>query len=362
MRPAALTTILIVVLLLATIPIGVLAAPSTVNPADRSLAEITEPRLIYDISLDEQGNAVWNISAQFPVTDEQEEEAFAAIAQTFQENSNDGALGISVYEMAASELSDVLDREMTIENVDRVVSESDDRGELTLTFEWTAFAQATDGNVTVGDVFTSGERTWFSLLRENEHLRIHAPPNHAIETSGMPVSDRTVWIDGPAELNADSLRTVFVPESQLTEGSDNDEEPLSAFVLPALAGAGLAVLFSVALFGIAYWLKYQPVVSAVTSVAGATESDVDDDPEGEPEEGAENEASPEISLLSDEERVLALIEENGGRMKQAAIVTETDWSNAKVSQLLSEMAETGEIEKLRIGRENLISLPEEENE
>ena len=46
-------------------------------------------------------------------------------------------------------------------------------------------------------------------------------------------------------------------------------------------------------------------------------------------------------------------------MKQATIVDETDWSDAKVSQLLSAMAEEGRVDKLRLGRENLISLPED---
>ncbi len=64
-------------------------------------------------------------------------------------------------------------------------------------------------------------------------------------------------------------------------------------------------------------------------------------------------------LLSDEEQVFALLRKNDGRMKQAEIVDATDWSNAKVSQLLSRMAESDEILKLRIGRENLITLPEE---
>jgi hypothetical protein len=45
-------------------------------------------------------------------------------------------------------------------------------------------------------------------------------------------------------------------------------------------------------------------------------------------------------------------------MRQAAIVDETGWSDAKVSQLLSAMAEDDRVEKLRLGRENLISLPE----
>jgi len=65
-------------------------------------------------------------------------------------------------------------------------------------------------------------------------------------------------------------------------------------------------------------------------------------------------------LLSDEERVERLLRQNGGRMKQASIVTETGWSNAKVSQLLSSMDDQDRIDKLRIGRENLISLPDED--
>ncbi|MFT4890965.1 MAG: putative membrane protein, partial [Halobacteriales archaeon] len=65
-------------------------------------------------------------------------------------------------------------------------------------------------------------------------------------------------------------------------------------------------------------------------------------------------------LLSDEERVERLLERNGGRMKQGDIVKETGWSNAKVSQLLSSMAEEERINKLRIGRENLITLPDED--
>ena len=47
-------------------------------------------------------------------------------------------------------------------------------------------------------------------------------------------------------------------------------------------------------------------------------------------------------------------------MKQGTIVTETGWSNAKVSQLLSAMDDDDRIDKLRIGRENLITLPDED--
>ena len=76
--------------------------------------------------------------------------------------------------------------------------------------------------------------------------------------------------------------------------------------------------------------------------------------------GSEGDGDIDEELLSDEERVERLIEQNGGRMKQAAIVRKTGWSNAKVSQLLSTMDDEGRIDKLRIGRENLISFPDED--
>lgn len=65
---------------------------------------------------------------------------------------------------------------------------------------------------------------------------------------------------------------------------------------------------------------------------------------------------PDEELLSDEDRVIRMLEANGGRMKQHRIVDETDWSKSKVSVLLSEMDEAGTVSKIRVGRENVISL------
>lgn len=99
---------------------------------------------------------------------------------------------------------------------------------------------------------------------------------------------------------------------------------------------------------------------------GRPDSPGPDHADGEGPESATESAHPvgagpgdiDEELLSDEERVERLLQQNGGRMKQADIVRETDWSNAKVSQLLSSMNEDGQIDKLRIGRENLISFPD----
>jgi len=67
-----------------------------------------------------------------------------------------------------------------------------------------------------------------------------------------------------------------------------------------------------------------------------------------------------VLALDDEDRVIKLLEDNGGRMKQVDIVETTEWSKSKVSMLLSDMEEAGDISKLRVGRENIISLAGEE--
>jgi predicted transcriptional regulator len=43
-------------------------------------------------------------------------------------------------------------------------------------------------------------------------------------------------------------------------------------------------------------------------------------------------------------------------MHQVDIVDETDWSKSKVSMLLWDMEDEGTISKLRVGRENIVSL------
>ena len=64
------------------------------------------------------------------------------------------------------------------------------------------------------------------------------------------------------------------------------------------------------------------------------------------------------TYLTDEERVLEMLRESGGRLPQSAVVEETDWSKSKVSRLLSSMAEEGQLRKIDLGGRNLITLPE----
>lgn len=57
-----------------------------------------------------------------------------------------------------------------------------------------------------------------------------------------------------------------------------------------------------------------------------------------------------------------MLESRGGRMKQATFVSETQWSAATVSLVLSEMETEGHIRKISVGRENVITLAGSEPE
>lgn len=57
-----------------------------------------------------------------------------------------------------------------------------------------------------------------------------------------------------------------------------------------------------------------------------------------------------------EERVLTLLDDNGGRMWQQGIVSETGYSEAKVSRLLTDLEEDGIVDRNWSGGEKLVVL------
>lgn len=68
---------------------------------------------------------------------------------------------------------------------------------------------------------------------------------------------------------------------------------------------------------------------------------------------------PPPELLSDEERVLGLLEDNGGRMKQQDVTAALDWSQTKTSNVVNDLQDDGKIEVYRLGNENTLALPGE---
>ncbi|WP_458210687.1 DUF7343 domain-containing protein [Haladaptatus sp. NG-SE-30] len=79
------------------------------------------------------------------------------------------------------------------------------------------------------------------------------------------------------------------------------------------------------------------------------------------DENDQDEQKPEPTVQTDEvltdaDRVLNLLRENGGRLPQGEIIEKTGWSKSKVSRLLSKMEDKQQISKINIGRKNIVIL------
>jgi hypothetical protein len=363
MRSAALIVALLVLA-------GALGSPATaaVEPAGEGAAQVEQQSRISGpvttdilVTLHANGSARWSITATYALDSDVERAAFETYRSSFEGGSAPG-LDADLFEALAQEASESSGRRMAIEEVEYRSSASESSGSLTLAFTWTNFLeQPEDGTLRFHDsLFLSqpgSERSWLSTLEANQTMTIRTPPGYSVNSTRAPSFEfvnNSVVIEGPQQF--DGGLTITYQQTQPV----TDETPWELVVG--------ALLLAVVVFVVAVLVRRgggepsEPVASTPDEPPnGGT---VDIGPPDVSEERAATEGDEEevdLSLLSDEERVERLLEQNGGRMKQANIVQETGWSDAKVSQLLSSMADEGRVQKLRLGRENLISLPDEDD-
>ena len=356
MRFVALVAVFLVCLTLA--PPAAAAAVSTDGTATSTAAQpiaqttgaggplaaegVTEPTTTFEVALQPDRSADWTVTVTYDLKTDDQQAAFDELATAYQDGTATVGPTASLYENLAAQADEATGREMEIEDQSYDAVRRGTTGRLELSFTWTAFLAAEEERLVFNDVLSTPSGTWLSTLGENQVLRITTPRGYAITSASEPFADNTVEIEGPRRFDSDDhIRIIF-------------EE--SVFGAGALRFVGVAVILAAMIIGVALLLNRSDRAVRERVLPGdgddaaaptaTTEEPVDTDP---PEE--------DLSLLADDERVERLLERNGGRMRQAAIVEETNWSDAKVSQLLSSMADADRVSKLRIGRENLITLP-----
>lgn len=338
----------------------------------------------FDVELQADGDADWTVRTEIPLDTAEERSGFETYAERFAAGNATAGPSIDFFRTAVELASTTADRNMTVTDVERSYSVDNTTGTLLLRFQWTAFLNTDGTGYELGDAFLSPDGTWLRSLEAGQEIRIYTPPGYDIQRSieARQENDSLV-ITGPETFDPGEFSVVYQPADDSDTETDTatatatqtdtatpTDSPTSPGTDPEqgvdeLAVALLGLLFLViVVLAIWRWRGREPIAtttaeSETASTAGgdgsaaatAAESDGGDD---------DGEVAPE--LLADEERVETLLQQNGGRMRQADIVAETDWSDAKVSQLLSRMADEGSIEKLRLGRENVISLPEDSTE
>jgi len=330
---AALPAVVVVVVLLAAVAVA--------SPPARA-QESGDGGTTIAIALDADGDAHVTVTRSLTLESAAEVDAFDRMAEEHVSGENP-QLSIELFEQAAAGAAAVTGREMEITDETRTATRENRTGEFALSFTWTNFAQVDEDQIVVGDAFRSPSGTWLPRLEAGQELVLTFPDGYAVQSVSRPLQNGAIHVEGPATFQPGN------PSAMLAGA------PSPWWTQPVPIAAGIAaLLLLVAGGGYVYRDRLPPLPGGgTTDGEPADRTAVSDASAEEPADAADG------PLLSDEERVLRLLEAEGGRMKQVDIVEATDWSNAKVSQLLTEMAEAGQIDKLRIGRENLISLPGE---
>ena len=330
------------------------------------------------------GTANWTVTIRMRLDSNDSAEEFEAFRTEFERNRStyldrfrDRMAGVVENAEAVTE------REMNATAFDATIGiqEVPRRwGYVTYRFRWEGFAAVAEGDVVVGDVFRGG-----LFLEADDILLLEAPTGYSVE-SADPTPD---WTDGaqlqwtgPVSFEDQRPRTVFssgegqsATDTSTPDGDTDGDEPdsgglpLVGLFVAVVAAAGLAAV------GAAYVRRRG---GASNTALSGTETHDDGNPErrsaggsSDGNAGVESASTGEEGantglgldeLATDEDRVLALLEAEDGRIRQAEIADRLDWSASKTSRVVSRMAEDGEIEKLRLGRENVIDLASEDGD
>ncbi|MFD1646307.1 helix-turn-helix transcriptional regulator [Haloarchaeobius litoreus] len=340
-------------------------------------------RTQFRIRVFENGSARFAIHYERQLSNESEREQFQQFATEFESNETELYTN---FERRAQDLvafgRNETGREMVATDFRRGASEEPTFdghvGIVNMSFRWTAFAQTTGDSVVVADVFEGGfyigPAQSLVFLPADGLVFENVSPSGEFSAPTPAESDSVTWqgersfsdqrprvvygtvtatststSDGGGGTTAADGTTSGPGDSTATtpgQGGDDGSLPMVPIVL-ALVIVGMA--------GAAVWFRRRDdgrddgAVTTDSPSDSAGASATAETPPAEP-------SVPDEELLTDEDRVVELLTENGGRMRQSNIVDETDWSKSKVSMLLSDMEDDGSISKLRVGRENIVSL------
>ena len=369
--------LLAVLALLGAVGLALGAGGAGAVPFEGGLAQMdVEPD---DVSLEvdvrPDGDAEWTVEYRVRLATDEEERAFEGLRADVENDTEAYTTRFRDRMASTAETAEsATGRNMTVSNA-TVTAERRELpqayGVLTYRFEWTNFAAVDGDRLRVGDAVDG------LFLDDSSSLTVSWPEEYRLaETTPDPseVRERSVVWNGPVDFSAGQPRISVAPAG-----------PLSG-----LPTAGLVALFAVLVVaggavayrrrddgdgeesGVAASGGGDPATesnasaadSASAATAGAAASDAsasdgdDADAAGESERGSDEASPVDGDLLSNEEQVLRLIESEGGRMKQKQVAEELDWTAAKTSQVVTGLRDEGDLDGFRLGRENVLSLPD----
>lgn len=293
--------------------------------------DVDPDRTVLAIDLDGEGDAVWQIEYRMALTTDEEIEAFDELADeieadpdAFTDRFRD-RMEPTVDAAAESTGRDMAIGEVTVETERRFVDR--EYGIVTYRFTWSNFAEIDGPDMHAGDAISGlflNEDTSLVIRWESDYALLDVTPSPDAEGA------TSVRWAGPRDFGSTEPRLIVSTDAPAFGLSPTD--PLTWVIFFGLVSVLLAGV------GLSRYLNRR-------RERGETEI---------------SSSPPTDELLSNEERVVRLIEANGGRMKQQAVAEELDWTDAKTSKVARSLRDAGDLEGFRIGRENILRLPDED--
>jgi len=312
--------------------------PGAVAGPQPDLQGVDADSVTLRVDLRADGDAAWTLTYRVELATDNETAAFEALQDDVAADPDNYTTRIrDRFAATAATAANATGREMTVRNVSvetELQAVGGSYGIVRYRLEWTNFARVDGDRVVAGDAVAG-------LFLDGDTSLVVVPPEgyEVVDTTPGPDERRddggVVW-RGPQQFDA-GPEVVAAPPG-----------PLSG-VDPLAAGAGLAVVVVALLAAGAYRFRG----------GGAPVPAAGEGGDGGAGDAAAEEGPPE-ELLSNEERVLRLVERRGGRMKQKEVAEELDWTDAKTSQVVGDLRDEGELDGFRLGRENVLRLPGEE--
>ncbi|QIB74820.1 hypothetical protein GL213_06405 [Halogeometricum borinquense] len=410
------TLCVVTVVLLATV-LGA-ATPGTAQPTQAVAGtQLAPDDVSLRIDIQENGSAIWEV--EYRVLLDGDENATAAFESVRQDIENNESQFTGEFhdrmDATAQTAENATGREMDVRNVSVSVSRQglpQEYGVVTYRFVWTNFAEIDGDSIRAGDALAG------LFLDEETSLLMTWPEGYAAQDATPSPDDersRTVVWNGPLDFGPGEPSIILSPQTETETGessntggvgdgttaSGDSDNSSTWFVSAGLllvvvavgggwvfyrrrggtaiktgpsddgrGGAGAAASSSQSQSSDA---RSESAEMAATSESDGTKTtDADGSTGGTDGTAADDtEATPapaddtppwEDELLSNEERVLALIEHEGGRLKQQEVAGTLDWTDAKTSQVVRKMRDEGDLDAFRLGRENVLVLPDENDD
>lgn len=292
---------------------------------------------VTEIEVQDDGSAEWTVELRTPLQSDEEVEEYESFKESF---NDDPSSQLDTFETRMTSIVDNADsdteRDMQAHSFEAeadIEGYTTQRGVIRFSFVWDGFAAVDDSEIHVGDTFDGGY-----FISDSEQLRIHTPPGYSMDSvnpdpDAHDVGDNSEVVswNGPQEFDVGEPG-IQMSSSDQTGVEESDNEP-PEWVVPLL----IIVILGAA--GAVYVWKNRQNPSTTDGVE-----------QPEPDSVAKS-----ANLITDEEQVLGVLEAED-RVKQTQIRDELGWSDSKTSRVVSELEDAGVVEKLRIGRENVVRL------